>query len=100
MADASDYKFEPQRFDLIVLFYYLDCNLFPKIVSALKPDGLLLGKMALLWSADVNSSSEGKNPSVRNELPSLVPGLRVLHHMERPVRNRGVAEFVARKVGK
>ncbi|HSZ64529.1 MAG TPA: class I SAM-dependent methyltransferase [Terriglobales bacterium] len=100
VADASDYKFEPQRFDLIVLFYHFDRNLFPKIVSALKPYGLLLCKMALLWSADVNLSREGKNPLVRNELPSLVPGLRVLHQQERQVRDRGVVEFVGRKIGK
>lgn len=100
VADASDYKFEPERFDVIVLFYHLDRGLFREIVSSLKPGGLLICKMGLLWSADVNSSSEGKNPLVRNELPSLVPGLHVLHHMERPVRDRGVAEFVGRKIGK
>jgi len=35
VGDASEYKFKPGRFDLIVLFYYLDRDLFPKIVSAL-----------------------------------------------------------------
>jgi ubiquinone/menaquinone biosynthesis C-methylase UbiE len=32
VGDASEYKFEPARFDLIVLFYHLDRNLFPEIV--------------------------------------------------------------------
>jgi SAM-dependent methyltransferase len=41
VGDAAEYKFEPTRFDLIVLFYHLDRNLFPKLVSALKPGGLL-----------------------------------------------------------
>jgi hypothetical protein len=27
----------------------------------------------------------------------MLPGLRVIHHQERPVRNRGVAEYVGRK---
>jgi len=96
VADASDYRFEPERFDLIVLFYHLDRSLFPKIVSALKPDGLLICKMSLRWSAGASSTSESKAPLERNELPSLVPELHVLHHQERPVRDRGVAEFVGR----
>jgi len=37
VGDATEYKFEPTRFDVIVLFYHLDRNLFPKMVSALKP---------------------------------------------------------------
>jgi len=90
-ADASDYKFEPERFDLIVLFYHLDRNLFPKIVSGLKPDGLLICKMSLRWIAGASSTREGKAPLERNELPSLVPALHVLHYQERPVRDRGVA---------
>jgi len=41
VGDASEYKFGPARFDLIVLFYHTDRNLFPKLVSALTPSGLL-----------------------------------------------------------
>ena len=91
--DASDYKFTPSHFDLIVLFYHLDRGLFPRIASALKPGGLLVCKMSLQW--DITGMRDG--PLKRNELPSLVPELRTLHHQERPVRDRGVAEFVGRK---
>jgi SAM-dependent methyltransferase len=98
-ADASDYKFEPERFDLIVLFYHLDRNLFPKIVSALKPGGLLISKMSLRWDSDRRSTTVGTDPLGRDELPSLVPDLHVLYHRERPVRDRGVAEFVGKKTG-
>ena len=38
VGDASEYKFGPARFDLIVLFYHADRNLFPKLVSA-NPEG-------------------------------------------------------------
>jgi SAM-dependent methyltransferase len=97
VGDASEYKFEPARFDLIVLFYHLDRNLFPKIVSALKPGGLLICKMSLRWDSGERLTTASTNPLHRNELPSLVPDLDVLHHQERPVRDRGVAEFVGRK---
>jgi SAM-dependent methyltransferase len=96
-GDAAEYRFEPAQFDLIVLFYHLDRSLFPKIVSALKPGGLLISKMSLKWDLGESLTTASANPLHRNELPSLVPELNVLHHVERPVRDRGVVEFVGRK---
>jgi SAM-dependent methyltransferase len=96
-GDAAQYNFEPAQFDLIVLFYHLDRSLFPRIVSALKPGGLLICKMSLRWDSGKSSTTVNTNPLHRNELPSLVPELDVLHHEERPVRDRGVVEFVGRK---
>ena len=96
-GDAAEYKLEPAHFDLIVLFYHLDRSLFPKIVSALKPGGLLICKMSLRWDSGDGLTTASINLLHRNELPSLVPELDVLHHQERPVRDRGVVEFVGRK---
>jgi SAM-dependent methyltransferase len=100
VQDASEYTFEANRFDLIVLFYHLDRSLFSRIVSALKPGGLFICKMGLRWESDGASPTVGASPLQRNELPSLVPELHVLHHQERPVRDRGVVEYVGRKSGK
>jgi tellurite methyltransferase len=99
VGDAAEYKFEPSGFDLIVLFYHLDRNLFPKMVSALKPGGLLICKMSLQWDPDGGLTGVGAGPLGRNELPLLVPELHVLHQEERPVRGRGVVEFIGRKSG-
>ncbi len=96
-GDAAEYKLKPAQFDLIVLFYHLDRSLFPKIVSALKPGGLLICKMSLRWDSGERLTAASTNPLHRNELPSLVPELDVLHHEERPVRDRGVVEFVGKK---
>jgi SAM-dependent methyltransferase len=84
VGDAAEYKFEPTRFDLIVLFYHLDRSLFPKIVSTLKPGGLLICKMSLQWDPDGGLTGVSANPLGRNELPLLVPALHVLYHEERP----------------
>jgi SAM-dependent methyltransferase len=97
LGDAAEYRFEPTRFDVIALFYHLDRSLFPKIVSALNPGGLLISKISLRWASDGRSTSLAADPLARNELPSLVPELQVLHHQERPVRDRGVVVFVGRK---
>jgi SAM-dependent methyltransferase len=96
VGDAADYKFERERFDLIVLFYHLDRRLFPKIVLALKPGGLLICKMSLRWDHSDKSAADS-NLLYRNQMPSLVPEFQVLHYQERPVRDRCVAEFVGRK---
>jgi SAM-dependent methyltransferase len=98
VGDASEYKFASARFDLIVIFYHADRNLFPKVISALKPGGLMISKLSLRWDTGTNSTSAGTDPLNRNELPLLVPDLHVLYHEERQVRDRGVVEFAGRKV--
>ncbi len=55
--------------------------------------------MSLRWDSCEGLTTAGTNPLHRNELPSLVLELDVLHHPERPVRDRGVVEFVGRKEG-
>jgi SAM-dependent methyltransferase len=96
VGDALGYQFVPAQFDLIVLFYHLDRSLFPRIATALKPGGFLICKMSMGWDVAGRADDELQ----RNELPSLVPELRALHHQERPVRARGVVEFVGKLVGK
>jgi tellurite methyltransferase len=100
VGDASQYKFGSPRFDLIVLFYHADRNLFPQVVSALNPGGLLICKSSLRWDSDAGLTGVGTDPLHRNELPSLFPGLHLLYHQERQVRDRGVVEFAARKKGR
>jgi SAM-dependent methyltransferase len=95
--DASEYKFEPAQFDLIVLFYHFDRNLCSRIVSALKPGGFLISKTSLRWDSDEMPAAISTNSLQRNEILSLVPELCVMYHRERPVGNRGVVEFVGRK---
>jgi SAM-dependent methyltransferase len=95
--DAAEYRFEPAEFDLIGLFYHLDRGLFPQIASALKPGGLFVSKMAVYWGSEISPAKASAKPLPRNEFVSLIPGLDVIDHHERPVRDRGVVEFIGRK---
>ena len=97
VGDASEYKFGSAQFDLILLFYLADRNLFPKVISALKPGGLLICKLSLRWDTDAKLTAAATDALNRNELPLLVPDLHVLYHDERQVRDRGVVEFTGRK---
>lgn len=97
VGDASEYEFGPARFDLIVLFYHADRSLFSKLVPALNNGGLLICKLSFGRDTDARLATTATDPLNRNELPSILPELFVLHHQERPVRNRGVVEFAGRK---
>ncbi|HEY3740031.1 MAG TPA: class I SAM-dependent methyltransferase [Bryobacteraceae bacterium] len=96
-VDAAQYEFGLARFDLIVLFYHFDRRLFREIISALRPGGLVICKMALSWSSEIAPKAKGEDVLTRNELMSLLTGLDVVAHEERPIRDRGVVEFVGRK---
>ena len=76
--NAAEYEFETRRYDLIVLFYHFDRTLFPKIVSALNPGGLLVCKMAIHWNSEIEVSATPDNPLRRSEILSLVPELHVM----------------------
>ncbi len=96
-TDAVEYPFQSAGFDLIVLFYHLDRRLFPKIVAAMSPGALLICKLSIEWGSDSVLIRDNFKPLAKNELLALVPELRVIEHHERPVRNRGVVEFVGKK---
>ena len=96
-GDAAEYKFEPELFDLIVLYYHLDRSLFPKIVSALNPGGLFVCKMPMHWGTEKALARGNLELLYQDEIVSLLPGLQVIDHHERPVRDRGVVEIAARK---
>jgi SAM-dependent methyltransferase len=96
-GDAAEYKFERELFDLIVLYYHLDRSLFPKIVSALNPGGLFLCKMPVNWGTEIALARANLKLLYQDEIVSLLPGLQVIDHHERPVRDRGVVEIAARK---
>jgi SAM-dependent methyltransferase len=97
--DAMDYQFKPGYFDLIVMFYHFDRDICPRVFSALKPGGLLICKSSLSWNLYEGSAPANIRPLGKNEILSLLPELRAVHHQERPVRDRGVVEYVGRKRG-
>ena len=95
--DAREYQFKPACFDLIVMFYHFDRAICPSVLSTLKPSGLLICKSSLSWDFYERSDPLSIRPLTRNEILSMLPGLQVMSHQERPVRNRGVVEYVGKK---
>jgi SAM-dependent methyltransferase len=89
--DISDYELPAASFNLIILYYHFDRALFPKIFKALKPGGLFICKLAFSNIPKENS------PLVKEELLTLVTDFDMITHGERPVKDRGVVEYLGRK---
>jgi len=84
-------------FEVAMAFFYLERTIFPKIVKALRPGGLLIYKTYTLAQAKLAGGP--KNPAhllAPGELLQLARELRVLHYRE-VVAENATAEMVARK---
>jgi len=97
--DATEYQFKPEHFDLIVMFYHFDRDICLRVLSALKPGGFLICKSSLSWDGYEGTALAKIRPLEKNEILSMLPELQALIHRERPVRDRGVVEYVGMKHG-
>ncbi len=86
-----------EQYDLILVFLYLQRELFPALISALKPDGLLIYKT---YNTEHQNSSSGPNNLMfllqPNELLRTFQLLRIMHYHE-ALQGKCVTELVARK---
>jgi len=86
-----------EQYDLVIVFFFLQRELFPALISAIKPGGLLIYKT---YTAEQKNFAGGPSHPMfllePNELLRAFASLRVLHYHE-TVAEKGVAELVARK---
>jgi tellurite methyltransferase len=86
-----------KQYDLVVVFFYLQREVFPALLNAIKPGGILIYKT---YTTEQKNFSGGPSHPMfllePNELLHVFPSLRVLHYHE-TVTEKGVAELVARK---
>lgn len=83
-ADISKYNFPPASFDAIILFYYLNRDQVEKVLTWLRPGGVLVVENFTIRQNDVQGA-EKINPEYLlrdQELPKLFKGLRVLKYEE------------------
>jgi len=86
-----------ERYDLIVVFYYLQRELFPSLIAALKAGGILIYQTFLVEQADRTGGP--RNPAYllqHGELLQAFRALRILHYRENTDGNATV-ELVAQK---
>jgi tellurite methyltransferase len=98
VADLDSIQdFGREQYDLVLVFYFLERELFPVLISALKPGGILFYKT---YTTEQKNFAGGPSHPMfllePNELLHAFPSLRVLHYHE-TIQKKGVAELVARK---
>jgi hypothetical protein len=76
-----------------------ETDICPKVLSTLKAGGILICKSSLTWDSYEGTAPVNMRPLAKSEILSILPGLWVMHHQERPVRDRGVVEYVGKKPG-
>jgi len=86
-----------EQYDLVIVFFFLQRELFPALAAAVKPGGFLIYKT---YTSEQQRFSGGPSHPMfllePNELLHAFSSMRVLHYRE-TVQQRGVAELVARK---
>jgi tellurite methyltransferase len=98
--DLTEFKASQTRFDLVMVFFYLDRSILSEIVKSLRPGGLLIYKTNAVTPAP--QMGQSANPTYllkAGELLQLlkpVAGMRVLHHRE-DTSQKPTAELVAQK---
>lgn len=72
-----------ELYDVVLVFFYLYRPLFPQLLHALKPGGMLLYETFLIDNHLLHQHPRRKEFCLgRNELLDLIRGLRVLHYEE------------------
>jgi tellurite methyltransferase len=95
--DLTGFRSSQTQFDLVVVFFYLERRIFPEIVKAIRPGGILIYKTCTLEQAKLEGGP--KDPAFLlqpGELSRLARGLRVLEYNE-TVAKKATAELIAVK---
>lgn len=93
----SEQDFGREQYDLVVVFFFLQRELFPALAAALKPGGILIYKT---YTTEQKNFPGGPSHPMfllePNELLRAFRALRVLHYHE-TISQKGVAELVVKK---
>lgn len=86
-----------EQYDLVMVFFFLQRELFPALAAAIKPGGFLFYKT---YTTEQKNFAGGPSHPMfllePNELLHAFPSMRVLRYHE-TIQQKGVAELVAQK---
>ena len=97
VADLEQYTIPPSSYDVIICTYFLQRDLFPKITAALKPGGVALIETYTVDHLQYRPKFNRTFLLERNELLTLLPGLRVLRYQEVDTGDAAFASILAQK---
>jgi len=82
-ADLAAWRPEPERYDLILVVRYLNRGLWPDLVSALRPGGLLLYRTFHIDMLQLRPEFSPRHLLQPGELVAAFPSLQLLAYEER-----------------
>lgn len=92
-------KLGREQYDLVLVFFFLQRELFPALMAALKPGGYLIYKT---YTTEQKRFTGGPSHPMfllePNELLHAFSAIHILHYHE-TTQGKGIAELVARKHG-
>jgi len=95
--EAAEVDLGEEEWELVLVFNYLHRPLFPALVRALKPGGVLLCETYTVGQAGRGRPKSPEHLLRPGELPGLVAPLEVLRRREGEVDGRAIASVAARK---
>ncbi|MCL1600356.1 MAG: class I SAM-dependent methyltransferase [Actinomycetia bacterium] len=96
LSDLSADDLPSGPWNLVMLFHYLERNLFPEIEAILQPGGIVIGSLATTTNLERNTRPPLPYLLEEGELPSLIGKLEMLEYEEGWLSDRHDARFVAR----
>ncbi len=97
LGDLKEHPLEVENYDLVVSFWFPLGGLMPRIVEALKPEGVLLHKVHTLHQQRYDPKCDRTLCVAPNELQTMAEGLETLHYEEVDERDNAHALLIARK---
>jgi len=95
--DLTQFRASQTQFDVVMGFFYLEREIFPEIVNAVRPGGVLLYKTYTTDQLKLpGGPKDASHLLAPGELLRLVSSMRVLHYRE-TVTEKATAELVAQK---
>ena len=98
VEDLARFQAGARQYEVILVFFFLQREIFPELVKALKPGGLLIYKS--YTRHQTNFKGGPTNPDflfAENELLNTFCDLRILYYAEL-IRDCGMAEIVAQRI--
>lgn len=82
VADLDEFRPEPGDFDLITVIRYRNPDLWPRLVTALAPDGWIVAEHHMSTTNDVAGPTSPEFRLEPGELLAAFSGLRIVHYSE------------------
>jgi len=96
-VDLEEDPFPPGDWDLVTCFMYLQRSLFPAILKALVPGGLLVFLQPTTNNLERHSKPSRRFLLAPNEVTTLLAGCDILRHQESWLDDHHEARVLARK---